>query len=675
MDSKAKQRRSRKVCENCHVRKLRCNVEDIGSPCSNCVTYRASCVLRKRKNRRESLLSEHARRRSPPVSVAQASPAHGAMEVLGPFARSPSDDRDSTGPMTVESFDYNHMLDLDDVFTFTGNSSSMPLAASHSFSANAPPSPHPGAFATFAHLCKDDLTFLREQGCLDLPQKGVFRELMLLYFKFVHPNLPIVPQELFWSRWHGDEFVLGTFSLLLVRAMIYAASGYANASLLSALGFENRREARNASYRKAKLVFDFEADRDPISNAQSCLLLTYETSTMQLRINSSWLAHAIRFARMARAESYYRYQTSDNQGAKLLKRLWWGIVFRDRILSLGLRRKLQVEIDPTWEDAHGRLKEEYALSAADFDSELGVSPVHSLETQLRLAQLVNLTCHLMPGLSGALGILYHHESLDDRLEAASRSLVSSINNLHRAVAELGRWQESALQIFPSPISLDDSDVDEAISIYANMLFVYQASAVFALQSQLIFIHELVPASRSLIDEDTIEESVEALEDANADIMRRIKELIQTRLLDSLPVSIVPLVGPPLLLQAINLAAVRGTHLEATESRKLDIFTRTLESCRERFRGSEFVFDLLMNMIGYAQDDEKFMSAMSNWRRSSKDVDYSTSGHTRIKLDWSNLVCQRPKLFLRLMVHMDLAFCTGHPPDESDLPEGLRKQAA
>ncbi|PPJ58621.1 hypothetical protein CBER1_03495 [Cercospora berteroae] len=626
--------------------------------------------------RRESLLSEHARRRSPLVSVAQASPADGAMEVLGPFTRSPSDDRDSSGPMTVESFDYNHMLDLDDVFTFTGNSSSMPLAASQSFSANAPtPLQHPGAFLTFDHLCKDDLTFLREQGCLDLPQKGVFRELMLLYFKFVHPNLPIVPQELFWSWWHGDEFVLGTFSLLLVRAMIYAASGYANANLLSALGFDNRRKARNASYRKAKLVFDFEADRDPMSNAQSCLLLTYETSTMQLRINSSWLAHAIRFARMARAESYYRYQTSDNQRAKLLKRLWWGIVFRDRILSLGLRRKLQVEIDPTWEDAHGRLKEEYALSAADFDSELGVSPVHSLETQLRLAQLVNLTCHVMPGLSGALGILYHHENLDDRLEAASRSLVSSINNLHRAVAELQRWQESALQIFPSPISLDDSDVDEAISIYANMIFVYQASAVFALQTQLIFIHELLPASRSLIDEDTIEESVEALEDANADIMRRIKELIQTRLLDSLPVSIVPLVGPPLLLQAINLAAVRGTHLEATESRKLDIFTRTLESCRERFRGSDFVFDLLMNMIGYAQDDEKFMSAMSNWRRSSKDVDYSTSSHTRIKLDWSNLVCQRPKLFLRLMVHMDLAFCTGHPPDESDLPEGLRKQAA
>ena len=93
----------------------------------------------------------------------------------------------------------------------------------------------PGAFLTFEHLCKDDLTFLREQGCLDLPQKGVFRELMLLYFKFVHPNLPIVPQELFWSRWHGDEFVLGTFSLLLVRAMIYAASGVRTLSAKSVI--------------------------------------------------------------------------------------------------------------------------------------------------------------------------------------------------------------------------------------------------------------------------------------------------------------------------------------------------------------------------------------------------------------------------------------------------------
>ena len=50
--SKVKQRRSRRVCENCHIRKLRCNVEENGTPCSNCVVYQSSCTVRRRKNQR-----------------------------------------------------------------------------------------------------------------------------------------------------------------------------------------------------------------------------------------------------------------------------------------------------------------------------------------------------------------------------------------------------------------------------------------------------------------------------------------------------------------------------------------------------------------------------------------------------------------------------------------------
>ena len=344
-------------------------------------------------------------------------------------------------------------------------------------------------------------------------------------------------------------------------------------------------------------------------------------------------------------------------------------------MSLGLRRTLHVKLDPTWEDVHGRLREEYVLHAADFDSELGVSPVHSLKTQLRLVELASVTCRLMHSLSTALDTMYHHEGLEERMEAVSRSLVLSINNLHRAIGELQHWHEGAIQIFPSPVSLDDSETHESVMIYANVLFIFQSSAIFALHTNLIFIHELVPASRSLLDKDTIEEAVEALEDANGDIMQRTRELVQVRLLNLLPISVTPLMGPPLLLQAINLSAVRGTQMEAVESRKLDIFTRTLESSRERFHGSDFVYNVLRNMIAYAEDDEKFMVAMKNWRRDSEDSVTHNGGQRQFRLDWSNLVCQRPRLFLRLMMHLDRAFCTGLPPEETDFPQGLQRHAA
>ena len=48
--------------------------------------------------------------------------------------------------------------------------------------------------------------------------------MMQLYFRMVHPNLPIVAEDEFWSLWHGDDFHLGQYSLLLLRAMIFAAT-------------------------------------------------------------------------------------------------------------------------------------------------------------------------------------------------------------------------------------------------------------------------------------------------------------------------------------------------------------------------------------------------------------------------------------------------------------------
>lgn len=49
---KLKQRRSRKACQHCHTRKIRCNVLETGTPCSNCVDAGTTCVIRRRKNQR-----------------------------------------------------------------------------------------------------------------------------------------------------------------------------------------------------------------------------------------------------------------------------------------------------------------------------------------------------------------------------------------------------------------------------------------------------------------------------------------------------------------------------------------------------------------------------------------------------------------------------------------------
>lgn len=295
------------------------------------------------------------------------------------------------------TYDMDHLMDLDDIFTFTNDL----IASETARSPNPPLLPDTAAGPTTTlwtisqnifqpSLDYADFEYLRKQGCFDLPSQGTFHNMMCQYFRLVHTNLPIIAEDNFWSHWQGEAFDLGDFSFLVLRAMLFSVSCYLDADCLSALGFCGQREARNTFYRQAKLLFDFETEKDPIANARACLLLTYMTpGHNKLRVSSSWLLHAVRFARISRADCYYIFLDDDPQKAKMCKRLWWAILFRDRILSLGNRRSLQVHIDA---DSVWYEQDTHVLQPSDFDSELGQSPNHNLETQLCISKYANRSC-------------------------------------------------------------------------------------------------------------------------------------------------------------------------------------------------------------------------------------------------------------------------------------------
>jgi hypothetical protein len=184
----------------------------------------------------------------------------------------------------------------------------------------------------------------------------------------------------------------------------------------------------------AKLLSIFEIERNPVANAQASLLLTFHSPVdNSRRMNSAWLSNAIRYARMARADVYYRFRDEDPAKSRMLKRLWWAVVFRDRVLSLALRRSAQVEIDPSWEDGNRNLLARHVLSADDFSTELGQSPVHGLDTQLRIVELNATFCRLFQCLALPLKLLYHHEGIF----GSCHRVTSKITKLH--IFPLPRW--------------------------------------------------------------------------------------------------------------------------------------------------------------------------------------------------------------------------------------------
>lgn len=415
-----------------------------------------------------------------------------------------------------------------------------------------------------------------------------------------------------------------------------------------------------------QLVYDFDLEQDPFTNAQACLILTYYgPGYNRLRVNASWLTQAARFARIARADTFYQIQDPIQRSS--LKRLWWGVLFRDRILSGGLRWNTQVDLDPILQNS------EYFLALEDFSEELGKSRVHDRATQTRIVDIVNSTCSLICELTPAMKIVYGHERISERMVNVRSSGPDNLKEIQRCLDNLRRWYDRTIRMFPEPISLDDTH--ESVCIYANMMFCYYSSAVFALNFHRILIYETIPNLRDRIPLEACQESsVTAIND----LERRTQEFVQTRLARYLPISASAYLSLPLLLQAVNVSAVRGTELEAGEARRLDVFTRVLKSQEQCFDGSDFCTETLSNIVAYVQQDEKFLEWIAVWRdesqingRAAAVSDSTAKQSSRVKLGWASLLRKKPRLCARLLLHLDFALCTGTAPREDDLlPELL-----
>lgn len=161
------------------------------------------------------------------------------------------------------SCDFSHLTDLDDIFTFTGNSFLPPALppqsndfppittygqhgqhGQHGLHGTpllpGPVSPLNGTHipprrSSAVHipgLNPRDQEYLRMEGCFDLPSPHVLRIVMRMYFKMVHPNLPIVAEDQFWALWSGDDFRVGESSFLLLKSMIFAATSVSTYSSL-----------------------------------------------------------------------------------------------------------------------------------------------------------------------------------------------------------------------------------------------------------------------------------------------------------------------------------------------------------------------------------------------------------------------------------------------------------
>ncbi|KAM5353382.1 hypothetical protein ACJ41O_000032 [Fusarium nematophilum] len=425
-------RRARKACIGCRVRKVRCDVTMHGLPCTNCQLDYKTCVVKDRASKRQLPIKQGMQQvvfdslcipssaeendHGPPnwgPSPELFDELGGNADVGPPPSIEPGQDSQflegvssgAGGPKSDRGGSPSHISNVTQCSN-TAASAFDPIDQGAAFSLQqgltsaestpgammVPYSSYP--FLTInnlADLSSQDLAFLEIKGALHVPVKPMLDEFVRQYFLHVHPTLPLLDEAQFWSAYRQDKPAdpQAKIPLLVFQAMIFASCSFVPETVTKALGHDRIRAARSTFYHNTKLLHDLGIEKSPVVIAQTAVLMTlWCPAEVQPRPeNSAWLQTAIDHAQFVDAHRAWEPSAGlphegaqSEYGPHMLRRLWSCCLVRDRFLSVGLRRIVQItKLQPT-------------IITADFDDEIGGSEVHNAETKQLLARIfVRLT--------------------------------------------------------------------------------------------------------------------------------------------------------------------------------------------------------------------------------------------------------------------------------------------
>ncbi|KAK1761799.1 hypothetical protein QBC33DRAFT_574679 [Phialemonium atrogriseum] len=343
-------RRAPKACRACRMRKVRCNVFEHGPPCTNCRLDDVDCAVPQRRKGRSHPNTRKVQR-SPQTEALFTEP--GLMEwendeqILSTSSNNdaavrqtvivggnPEDDtsaqrapeRPRQIEATADAIPEASTLVLEQAF-------SRPPAGSIELPYFIRPLP--------SNIDPVDLEYLQRRGTFRLPEKPLVEELLWNYFEMIHPFTPIVDRDVISQLF---EFQITTnggedarLSLFLMQAMLFVASAFVKESFLQEGGYGIRADLRREFYLRAKALYDFDLETDPVASLQGLLILTYWFSPEQPKNGWFWLEAAISKAQLMDLSAMVE-RCQQGRRKSLLKRLWWCCFIKENATHLELRK-------------------------------------------------------------------------------------------------------------------------------------------------------------------------------------------------------------------------------------------------------------------------------------------------------------------------------------------------
>ncbi|KAJ5339102.1 hypothetical protein N7541_011070 [Penicillium brevicompactum] len=362
-------RRASKACCCCRARKVRCDVVENGSPCTNCRLDQVECVVTESKRRKKSRVEVENHSESPEAS--EENHFHGRLSDLSGLA-----DLVPTSPSqaSVDLDQGQHMPHLlyQNQATRIGSISSDDRYQRRMAPNPAVPASMPLANVTSqiqqlldprfgnarssgslpdyirglpARLLKEDIDYLAIKGALTIPDETLRNELLKSYIHYVHTYMPLLDLEEFLQTIVQNDGI-HRISLLLFQAVMFAGVAFIDMKHLQAAGYQTRKAARKVFFQRARLLYDFDYEVDRISLVQSLLLMTYWYETPDDQKDTwHWMGVSLSLAHTIGLHRDPGNSRMDVRRQRMWKRIWWSTYTRDRLIALGMRRPMRVKDD------------------------------------------------------------------------------------------------------------------------------------------------------------------------------------------------------------------------------------------------------------------------------------------------------------------------------------------
>lgn len=508
-------------------------------------------------------------------------------------------------------------------------------------------------------LSSQDLSFLESQGCLRVPMRPLLDDFLEKYFLYVHPLLPLIDEGDFWETYHatGEDWTKrDPISLCLFQAMLFSASSFVSQATCQALGCTDIRCTRAMFLKRAKLLFDMDAENSPLSAAQAALLLSYSSFSSRKKPDMKWLSIAIENARLVDAHLYADHDGGPaDKRANLLKRVWWCCIMRDRSVSLLMRRPMFITHE------HFDLRAA-PLVASDFDRELDRSRVYDATTKAQLAQVIDHRAKLDIILTNILQLAFPPTGAIRNIGNKGTEYITQLGECDEA---LKAWNDAAAIKFPTTDMDANGQIHDSVRLYRTLMYMYYHTA------RMVICHHRMMAL-SLLKEDAespqtlaqtsdprlILDNRNTLQDALLSITSCQNDLIERGLIRWLPISAIGFAVHPLILSILDakLSSSGKVALGSSSGARhhhLNTLMTVMQIYSSKYDAVDWANEIVDHAITLAEQSESPLTGSSSAAR------------------WTDIFAFKPQSYFRIVLTVDIGISQGRLAQEGDFPVSMQ----